>query len=250
MILSHDMNLAFREDKKDTTRRLNGLGAVNVNPDQWNFIGIAGHKNHLDQSLAVFVHKQEDRMLEIPCPYGHVGTVCWIKEAYKRERTYPNAQDHSPNYKKTHAIYKTDKAPHVQKLIKWSAPRTMPRIYARSFVEIAQLRIQRLQEITNVEAIDEGMLTLPDDVILDLFPEFAREWREWSAHPDYLSVAPPIGPSPRERFAAIINRLHKPDTFARNCWAWVVKFKRLHDYEQRTHNRTSARAGSDSQPVD
>lgn len=231
LIMSHEMNLALRADKKFVTRRVSSLGSLYGDPGDWDFVGIKAEPNRLEQAVAVFISHEGGESMEIACPYGMVGTPCWIKEAHTSELAFPNAQPHSPNYGKRRPIYKADKQPHVAKLVKWREPYKMPRAYARTFVEITDLTCERLQDITHVGAIDEGMLTLSDEMIEKLFPKYYADWLAWSSLENYMTVPPPVGPGPRERFAALIKKLHDPRVWEENIWAWVIRFKKLHDYE-------------------
>lgn len=231
LIMSHEMNLALRADKKTVTRRISGLQEVNQTPDDWEFLGISKLPNHLEQAVAVFERKSDGGPLWVPCPYGMAGTPCWIKEAHTSELTYPGARPDSPNYGKRSPIYKADKLPHVAKLMKWREPYKMPRAYARTFVGLAEIGVERLQDITNVGAIDEGMLTLDDDWVSEHFPEYREAQIRWVKDRNPNSK-PPLGPTPRARFERLITKLHKSTVWDENLWTWVLRLKRLTDYEQ------------------
>lgn len=232
LIMSHEMNMALRADKKHVTRRVSGLHDVNGSPDEWEFMGFKEEPNRLELAVALFGHRENDlQVLEVPCPYGMVGTPCWIKEAHTSELTYPGARPDSPNYGKRTPIYKADKQPHVAKLMKWREPYKMPRAYARTFVEITELSCERLQDITNVGAIDEGMLTLPHELLYKLFPEWGKAHRAWLELNDN-AVPCPLGQQPRERFAALIQSMHDPRVWEENIWTWVIRFQKLPHYEQ------------------
>lgn len=231
LIMSHEMNLAYRAGKKTVTRRISGLHDVNQEPDDWEFTGFASEPNRLEQAVAVFQRHDWSEVARIPCPYGMVGTPLWIKEAHTSELKYPNAPDHSPNFGKRRPIYKADKQPHVAKLMKWREPYKMPRAYARSFARMTVIGVERLQDITDVGAIDEGMLTLSDELVERLFPEYAKAWKAWSEREDWATTKPPLGPSPRERFAEVIKSLHKPTVWEENLWTWVLKFEPINDYQ-------------------
>lgn len=229
LILSHEMNLAYRAGKKNVTRRLSGLHPVNEEPDDWSFVKFLPEPNRLELAVAVFQHQGTGELKICHCPYGHVGTPLWIKEAHTSELAFPGAREDSPNYGKRTPIYKADKQPHVAKLMKWREPYKMPRAYARSFAELAALGVERIQDITNVGAIDEGVLTLDDGWIANKFPDYVRRHGTWVAAGNVGS--PPVGPSPRERFRALIEGLHKEGIWAQNLWTWVIHLTPLNDYQ-------------------
>lgn len=229
LIMSHDMNLAYRAGKKHVTRRISGLHQVNGHPDDWEFLGIGAEPNRLEQAVAVFERKSDGGIQHCPCPYGMVGTPLWLKEAHWSELTHPGARPDSPNYGKRTPIYKADKQPHVAKIMKWREPYKMPRRYARSFAELAELSCERLQDITNVGAIDEGMLTLSHELLYKLFPEWGAAHRAWLELDDN-TVPCPLGKQPRERFAALIKSLHKSTVWDENLWTWVIRLTPLTNY--------------------
>jgi hypothetical protein len=231
LIMSHEMNLAYRAGKKHVTRRISGLHGVNEYPDQFEFRGLKDEPNRLEQAVALFRDRFADKIVECPCPYGMIGTPMWIKEAHWFEPAFPNAQPHSPNFGKMRPIYKADKQPHVAKLMKWREPYKMPRRYARSFAELVDLRCERLQAISEVGAIDEGMLTLPYELLYKLFPEWGVAHRDWLELNDN-SVPCPVGAKPRERFAALIKSLHDHRVWDQNLWTWVIRFQKLPNYGQ------------------
>jgi len=231
LIMSHEMNLAYRAGKKSVTRRISGLHDVNSSPDEWEFMGFKEEPNRLELAVAIFGHRENDlQVIEVPCPYGMVGTPLWIKEAHTSELKYPNAPDHSPNFGKRRPIYKADKQPHVAKLMKWREPYKMPRAYARSFARLVSIGAERLQDITEVGAIDEGMLTLPYELLYKLFPEWGAAHRDWLRLNDN-SIPCPVGAKPRERFAELIKSLHKSTVWEENLWTWVLKFEPINDYQ-------------------
>lgn len=230
LIMSHEMNLAYRAGKKTVTRRVSGLHEVNgEDTDEWVFVRIESDPNRLEQAVALFKHEDRPEYITCACPYGMVGTRLWIKEAHTSELAFPNAQPHSPNYGKRRPIYKADKLPHVAKIMKFREPYKMPRAYARSFARLVSIGVERLQDITNVGAIDEGMLTLSDELLEKLFPKYHNDKIEWAACDG--NIKPPVGPGPRERFAELIKSLHKSSVWDDNLWTWVLKLEPINDYK-------------------
>ncbi len=62
------------------------------------------------------------------CPYGQVGDRLWVKESFRPSED-----------------------------IKWKSPIFMPRQASRITLEITDVRVERLQEITESDAEDEGL---------------------------------------------------------------------------------------------
>lgn len=80
-------------------------------------------------------------------PYGKVGDLLWVREAFTL--TVPNEK---PMYR---ATWKNPDG------IKWTSSIHMPRWASRITLEITDIRIERVQEITEEEARAEGLLPCP-----------------------------------------------------------------------------------------
>lgn len=89
----------------------------------------------------------------------------------------------------------------------WSSPVTMPRWASRILLEVTQVRVQRVQEITTDDAEAEGAL---------------RWWNEKLNAGGGLPIL-----HPKEAFARLWNSIHGPDAWDRNDWVRAVTFKRL-----------------------
>jgi hypothetical protein len=145
LIMSVPMVLAYLADKKTQTRRTKGLNKINQNPDDWQFNGIV---NFTDGPAAVFSHENNPGGLAVKLPYGFTGQdTLYFKETYQLEND------------KKYIYYKADTAFEIQK---WCSSMFMPRAYSRfQNIPILNVRVERLQAITEQEAKDEGVTTLP-----------------------------------------------------------------------------------------
>lgn len=118
--------------------------------------------------------------------------------------------------------------PFGQAPTRWRLPRYMPRVASRISLEIQSVRPERLHEITDVDAINEGVCSLPDEWVAAHWPEYVAERDRVHAHNDALTAAgqylgltrPPLGPSPRERFRALWIDMHGADSWEANPWVW------------------------------
>lgn len=90
--------------------------------------------------------------------------------------------------------------------LKWRSPATMPRWASRLKFEIVNVRVERVQDITEKDAIAEGSQTP-----LDQLPKKLRN-----------AVL-----TERCMFARFWEFIHGPGAWDRNDWVWAVTFKRL-----------------------
>ncbi len=91
------------------------------------------------------------RAEDVLCPYGTVGDRLWVREAWNNP-AYPMV---FPSFTTYRADYHTG----LEKRDgdrKWKPSIHMPRWASRITLEITGVRVERLQEIKNVDAISEG----------------------------------------------------------------------------------------------
>lgn len=154
-----------------------------------------------------------DACASVKAPYS-IGDILWVRETWNG--------DWCDNY-----IYKADGGSAVSsgydKEPRWHPSTHMPRDAARIFLRVNDVQVERLNEISQSDAIDEGALTC------DLCE--TDEYKESCEKAKREGSKPPIGYSPRERFAALWDSTIKNTEitkygWAANPWVWVIKFER------------------------
>ncbi|WP_341519807.1 hypothetical protein AABC73_14735 [Pseudomonas sp. G.S.17] len=165
------------------------------------------------------------------CPYGQPGTTLWLKEAFYafgRWEMHPNKKSgrndwrfidmtvgsgldygfsEPARYVKTS---RDDPAPTW-----WLRPSLfMPRRASRVDLEVTEIRIERLRDITDEQARAEGFSPMHDGVHMYFVNHLP--------HPSTgMSITAVIA------FALYWQRLHGNDSWNENPWVWVVSFRRL-----------------------
>lgn len=137
------------------------------------------------------------------CPYGQPGDRLWVRETYNFYNAYSNL--------KGHITYKEDdpEAP-----VRWRSSIHMPRWASRILLEITDVRVERLQEISDKDAIAEGI----EPIRIGSFKTFK----------DYGLKAGEL--APRMSFNSLWNTLNKPENpegWNTNPWVWVISFKKV-----------------------
>lgn len=93
------------------------------------------------------------------CPYGVVGDRLWVRESFA-EFGRRHRSDGSNN-RRLQTFYK---ATHIGEITKqWTKARLMPRWASRITLEITDVRVQRVQSISEEDAIAEGVLAQNGD---------------------------------------------------------------------------------------
>ncbi|MFY7919081.1 MAG: hypothetical protein ACOVOF_07170, partial [Chryseotalea sp.] len=98
---------------------------------------------------------------------------------------------------------------------KWKPSIHMPKAAARIFLEITDIRVEKLRSITEEDAIAEG--------ILDISDHKSGFWKCYSGdNPSGWWVNPIFF-----RFESLIQKIHGANLLYKNPWVWVIKFKVL-----------------------
>lgn len=156
------------------------------------------------------------------CPYGQVGERLWVRESFAGVYGHEVPIGHPkklcgtwgvPAYPEFEAcvVYKADGA--FNKLLDPNRPYSgdfypkpcyesalfMPRDYSRILLEITDIRIERLQDISETDAIAEGCC-------------------EVACGPDYTLYK-------KWAFRELWNSINGADSWDENPWVWVIEFK-------------------------
>lgn len=151
------------------------------------------------------------------CPYGQVGDRLWVREAWRqciRPRPVAQAMDHTVVHGCEGILYRADEAFREQRAPggydkgyggRWKPSIHMPRWASRITLEVTEVRVERLQDITYSDINAEGV-TCPDHDFSGGFcvgecPALARAWIDlWES-------------------------INGGDGWTANPWVWVVEFK-------------------------
>ena len=167
ILMNKDMVLALLDNRKHATRRVvknKKLPMLNVN-DKFTTYKYMGYTKDLNvylfneywKKVLVFTH-------HLKCKYA-VGDHLWVRETtmeYKLVRDGKVRKVYGYIYKADNkeVIFQQDGCePDAHYVTKPSI--FMPRSYSRITLEITKIEIQRLNDITNQEAISEGIEVIP-----------------------------------------------------------------------------------------
>jgi hypothetical protein len=164
----------------------------------------------------------------ITCPYGQAGDRLWVRE------TWADLEQLSGGNFARQAIYCADDierygdedeyvdvtAPDMR----WRPSIHMPRWASRILLEITGVRVERLQDIGEVDALDEGILSVrTKEWDLAHFPDWRKAFDEACARCE----RPPVGPRPSQSYRALWESISGAGSWDANPWVWVVEFKRV-----------------------
>lgn len=194
LLFKAEMVIATLEDRKTKTRILRGLEKLNsgyykdriakveCRDGLWCFWEIKGGSNAL-------------LVLTIKCPYGGKGDRLWVKETF-----YDSSRDdkHHPWTYRAGCPIEED----LDRDLIWKPPISMPRRASRLTLEITEIRVERLQEISEEDAMAEGV-----------------DWK------DYAGLA---SKTAKKLFAQLWDSINlRIFPWSSNPWVWVIAFKRV-----------------------
>lgn len=138
------------------------------------------------------------------CPFGKIGDRLWVRETWQcglcTESTFAYKATHKP----------TDLEEGWNEKIKWRPSSQMPRWASRILLEITGVRVERLQDISQADAIAEGVAPLRGGYWKHYQPD-------WTQH--QLSA--------RGSFVTLWNSINGVDAWYKNPWVWVIEFKQI-----------------------
>jgi hypothetical protein len=204
IIMSGRHPVDILEGRKTMTRRIRGLKEINQHPDDWELVAV------FQDGCAQFCTHDGSQELNVRCPYGGYGDLLWVKENLYRNPYFDEAGYVSDNS----AVMFNET---IGDMLKWRWKKDilpamfMPREASRILLKIVEIRVERLQAITEEDAIKEGIEKLD------------YGWKPQSNHNKGKPWASPIS-----AYADLWDSLNAKRGYRweKNNWVWVIAFVR------------------------
>ncbi|HEN4880043.1 hypothetical protein [Klebsiella pneumoniae] len=140
-----------------------------------------------------------------PCPFGAVGDRIWVRETWNKYGgllTYRADHDWIDDMRKETVC-----------TAKWVPSIHMPRWASRILLEITNVGVQRLQDISSGDAVREGIYQLPASGRYCISP--GDQYFGWVSH------------SAKEVYSWLWSSIYGEESWKANGWVWVISFKRV-----------------------
>lgn len=145
----------------------------------------------------------QDGEWALPCPYGQPGDRLWVRETF------------TAMPRKAAALYRADHLfEHMPKGDlgrdwNWTPSIFMPRWASRILLEIVSVRVERLNDISEADAVAEGLTSTADDAA-------------WHVeHEQHRAV------NPVDSYASLWESINGAGSWDANPWVWCIEFKRV-----------------------
>jgi hypothetical protein len=182
-----DMVKAILDGRKSQTRRI-----IKPQPEHDEDSGYVYWKKRQFDIHEYFWSDQFPRY----CPYGKTGDILYVKETWCYETDMGGSNNGWYFYK---ADFEEHEGP-----TKWKSNRFMPKAAARIFLEITDIRVERLVEINEEDAIAEGVTNADN----------------------YIGLADDSKIN-RYAYCELWDSINGEGAFELNQWVWVISFKRV-----------------------
>lgn len=224
MLYATPMVQAIQEDRKTKTRRTRGLEDLVIYTDS-GYIFFKKHTVKLD------IHTWKEEILKY-CPYGQIGDLLWVKETFyafghwiEDEETnkwsfvdetlirglsycYYDNPPQNVRIKRTEGACYWYKRPSL----------FMPKVAARIWLEITDVRVERLKDISEIDCIAEGI----EHTATALYQGHSEKY-----YKDYCNFYSTEKLFPAESFKSLWISINGEDSWSKNHWVWVISFKKV-----------------------
>lgn len=204
ILFSTGMVNAILEGRKTMTRRTKGIERIEkVNGMKTLTFPATGETvTYVDAAFKSFDVQINSGM--ITCPYGAIGDILWVRETWGLplgELTFK-------------AGFNVDNPHGIEP--RWKPSIHMKKIHARIWLQIADIKIERLQSISTSDAISEGITSKTEQKRsgrCTFYKDYCNrnDWY-WSAKASFMSLW---------------QKINGRESWISNPWVWVISFKVL-----------------------
>lgn len=203
MLYSTLMVQSILEGLKTETRRIMNPQPIDNTEIDGNFfegnhkgyVKVDGHKNWKEQFIWEFSKY-------------NVGEIIWVRETFRKiEQDFGKPRY---EYKATETINLIDK---------WKPSLFMPKDACRLFLEITNIRFERLNEISKEDAINEGIQPLLMSRMQQI--QSSQLYRNYLSKPELFND----GLSAINSYKSLWQKINGQNSWSENPWVWVYTFK-------------------------
>ncbi len=210
ILFSTDMVQAIIDGRKTQTRRTKGLEKINERPDKWHYVHmVIEDKDYLSARF----HDTSD-LISIPCPYGKIGDVLWVRESFQKRTDRALELGFDRYYYKAGWEGCTDGG--------WKPSIHMPKTACRIWLQITDIRVERVQDISKEDAQAEGVeMGFCYDTVLN---------KDLVTYKNYLT-GKHIWMGAQLSFRTLWESINGEQSWKANPWVWVISFKQINKPE-------------------
>jgi hypothetical protein len=176
-------------------------------------------KADLDSRGVRFTNRWEDWHGNIvKCPFGKSGDILWVRETFKVEGSMSHGQSVLGVTYKANDRWVENESKEVFNIYHrgntgWRPSTQLPKNAARIWLQVEDIKVERLQDISEEDARAEGLKV--------------QQTKLGESYFDYTTGYHNGLFKPRASFRTLWQSLHGPESWEANPWVWAVTFKVL-----------------------
>lgn len=231
ILLKDHLATATHLGRKTVTRRMNGLERFNINPDAFTSKGIRktlctfwreGTPDPNPLKVWHILHSKDGHSNEAKCPYGREpGDFLWVRQSYcyvMREHT-SLLEGMTSQFVFRNQVHPDWMEAANEYGYRWKPSIHMPKIACKLWLEITDIKLERLHDITENDAIEEGIESM---IIKTTLGQTYIGYRNYlNGNEDPI----PYYRNPIDSFRSLWISINGFDSWKLNPWVWVIRFK-------------------------
>lgn len=175
----------------------------------------------------------------VKCPYGEIGDILWVKESFyaygwwvKEGKTKTGKQkwrfvdftdvDQDGKYRYFDSVPENVIEKRMEQVMGWHKRPSlfMPAAASRIFLKVKNERAEKLQDISEEDAKNEGIMEVTKDGKLMKYCVYDHE--------DYSSTPwQDMARTAKEAFSRLWQNINGSQSWEANDWTWVIGFERV-----------------------
>jgi len=193
ILFSTPMVQAILDGRKTQTRR-----AMKPQPES---------VDHLNHKIIAYNGSPNLILKNLKCPYGNIDDVLWVRETW-RPTIYSMPTGWPYDYR---ATAKEDGCPEEGP---WKSSIFMPKEACRINLKITDIRVERLNDISENDCIAEGIESWFSYLFQETrYKDYECEISDWR--------------NPDSSYRSLWEKINGKGSWQKNPWVWVIEFRRM-----------------------
>lgn len=209
--------------KTQTRRKIKGVDDFDHN---WSIKGVENCPGYYSMRCGT-----QYTIPYLKCPYGHVGDILWVRETWLEGFEWDGYGEQPPTeiyYRadgKAEQMewYDEDREDGIRNGPPWKPSIHMKKEIARIWLETIEIRAERVQDISEEDALAEGILYCDSEILGRRYKDYLADASGYG-HPDH--DYPTVG-SAVTSYGTLWSKINGIESWKANDWVWAITSKVL-----------------------